>query len=34
MRALVVPTDLALRLVEAKVFDGGAVVLRYAVVPA
>ena len=28
-----VPTDLALRLVEAKVFDGGAVVLRYAVVP-
>jgi dihydrofolate reductase len=28
-----VPTDLALRLVEAKVFDGGAVVLRYAVLP-
>ena len=26
-----VPTDLALRLVEAKAFDGGAVVLRYAV---
>ena len=28
-----VPTDLALQLVEAKVFDGGAVVLRYGVVP-
>jgi dihydrofolate reductase len=26
-------TDLALRLVEAKVFDGGCVVLRYEVVP-
>jgi dihydrofolate reductase len=28
-----VPTDLALRLVEAKVFDAEAVVLRYAVAP-
>ncbi|HJW61105.1 MAG TPA: dihydrofolate reductase family protein [Actinomycetota bacterium] len=28
-----VATDLALRLVEAKVFDAGAVVLRYAVAP-